>query len=176
MANTSHRKRSRDISDSSLPTTPIVNIMSSRKDKEEEYERAVAFLRSFHSTPVAALSSPSRSPLGAISENGIGDLINDFSVALHVESSTTTMASSNPVSPRIKKTATSACLLDLDAPSSSSSGGDEKVDDSSLFSTHHQARLDEFSDESCSSSSDYGFGYYGLNGLGNKRHCTSRIR
>jgi hypothetical protein len=186
MITTSQKKRSRfscdsdGISSSSDGDDPEVNIMSSQIDKEEEYERAVAFLRNFHSTRVAALSTPSRSPLGAISENGIGDLINDFSVALRVESSSTTTVA-NPTrhpsllsrSPKIKKTSTFTCLLDLDAPSSSSINDEKVVDGSSLFSVHQQAR-DEFP-ESCSSSSDDGVLYNGLNGLGNKRHC-SRIR
>jgi hypothetical protein len=174
MTTTSQKKRSR------VSSTPSCSSMSSPTDKEEEYERAVAFLRNFHSTRVAALSTHSRSPLGAISENGIGDLIDDFSVALHVESSSTATMT-NPTrhqsllsrSPRIKKTSTFSCLHDLDAPSSSSIS-DEKVDDSSLCSTHDQAR-DDFS-ESSSSSPDYGFGYYGLNGLGNKRHCSGLLR
>mmetsp|Transcript_12460 Transcript_12460/g.18807 ORF Transcript_12460/g.18807 Transcript_12460/m.18807 type:complete len:193 (-) Transcript_12460:141-719(-) len=192
MATSSHKKRSRgsysgDGSSSSylssLPSS--VNIMPSPTENEEEYERAVAFLRNFHSTRVAALSPTSRSPLGAISEIGIGDLVNDFSLALQVESSSKTIkAGPSPLSPsrspRIKKTTTSTCLLDLATTSSSgstnsnSSANEKEVNDSSLFSLHQQARDEIF--ESCSTSSDFGVGYCGLNGLGNKRHCSSRIR
>lgn len=164
-------------------------------EKEKEYETAVAFLRKFHSTQVAALSQTSRTPLGAISETGIGDLVSDFSLALQVESPSKLTNSNagharHPLSPsrspKIKKTATSTCLLDLatnssssatcnNSSSNSSTVDDEEVDDSSLFSLHQQATDDIFSD-SCSASSDFGVGYYGLNGLGNKRRCSNPIR
>ncbi len=163
-------------------------------EKEKEYETAVAFLQKFHSTQVAALSQTSRAPLGAISEIGIGDLVNDFSMALQVESPSKLAnaghARHNPLSlsrsPKIKKTATSTCLVDLASTSSnstssnissSSSTVDEEDDDSSLFSLHQQARDDIFSDSrsACSASSDFGVGYYGLNGLRNKRHCSNPI-
>ena len=168
-----------------------VNIMPSPtvSEKEMEYETAVAFLQKFHSTQVAALSPTSRTPLGAISEIGIGDLVNDFSLALQVESPSkmTNMNARHPLSlsrsPTIKKTATSTCLLDLATTSASStscnSGSnsgtvDDEVDDSGLFALHQQARDDIFS-ESCSTSSDFG-GYYAVNGLGNKRRCSNPIR
>lgn len=177
---------------------PSANIVSPTEiEKEKEYETAVAFLRNFHSTQVAALSQTSRTPLGAISEIGIGDLVNDFSMALQVESpskltNSNTGHARHPLSlsrsPKIKKTTTSTCLLDLASSSSNSStscnissnssavtADDEEVDDSSLFSLHQQARDDIFSD-SCSASSDFGVGYYGLNGLGNKRRCSNPIR
>mmetsp|Transcript_2026 Transcript_2026/g.3331 ORF Transcript_2026/g.3331 Transcript_2026/m.3331 type:complete len:195 (+) Transcript_2026:141-725(+) len=194
MATSSHKKRSRviysgDVSSSCLSSMPTsVNIMSSPTEKDAEYERAVAFLRNFHSTRVAALSPTSRTPLGAISEIGIGDLVNDFSLALQVESSsnlkTATASCSSSFSrssPRIKKTATSTCLIDLAATSasstssSSSSSDSNIVDDEVSRSRHHQARDDAFSG-ACSTSSDFGVGYYGLNDLGNKRHCSNRVR
>ncbi len=188
------KKRSRvaGSGDGYLPMPSPAHIMSSTDiEKEKEYETAVAFLRKFHSTQVAALSQTSRTPLGAISEIGIGDLVNDFSMALQVESPSKLANAGHarhPLSlsrsPQIKKTATSTCLLDLASTSSnstssnissSSSSVDEEDDDSSLFSLHQQARDDIFSD-SCSAESDFGVGYYGLNGLGNKRHCSNPIR
>eukprot|EP00804_Cyclotella_cryptica_P015438 CCRYP_008061-RA/>CCRYP_008061-RA protein AED:0.33 eAED:0.33 QI:0/-1/0/1/-1/1/1/0/159 len=82
----------------------------------DEYERAVAFLQEFHSRRVAALHSAS---LGVISEE-FDDLADDFSLALNVDPSRSMADSCDFIerrmnrTPKIKKTTTSRCLVDLD--------------------------------------------------------------
>ncbi len=74
---------------------------------EEEYERAVVFLRNFHSRRAVTTSCSSlSSPLGAIDESG-----SDKSISSHVHD-----RSGMGQSTSIKKTAASMCLVDLDTP------------------------------------------------------------
>ena len=97
---------------------------------DDEYERAVAFLKEFHSRRVATLFSPSSldSTLDAISEDE--DLAEDFALALTVSrrgplmnlcNSAVEQQQQQPMkrSSKMKKTATIRCLVDLDDSSNS---------------------------------------------------------
>lgn len=97
-------------------------------DKEEEcYYEAVTFLHKFHSRR-ASLSSTPRSPLGAIAENRIVELSNNFSLHVALSSATANDSSATTCnqqsswlgrSPNIlKRSTTSAYLVGLDKTSS----------------------------------------------------------
>ena len=90
----------------------------------EEYDRAVSFLREFHSRRVANCSFFLHSTsLDSILENDdnngdhplkLDDLLsNDFALALNVGSSCSPSSSPFVLPSRMKKTITSKCLLDL---------------------------------------------------------------
>lgn len=113
--------------------------MTSSYADQEEYERAVSFLREFHSRRVASLHSSS---LDAITES-LDELASNFSMAVGVGSCESvsrkfhgddslhslSQIAADPCnyvdqrrlnqSPRIKKAPTSKCLVDLDSSSSS---------------------------------------------------------
>ncbi|KAL3776015.1 hypothetical protein ACHAW5_007097 [Stephanodiscus triporus] len=115
-------------------SSPITAPSPSAMALDDEYERALAFLRDFRSQRVAAFESSSdafnerrwKAPLHVIIESeaeeiGGGEdssfvedeLVDEFSLALSVipDDQTYDNASSSP--PRMKKTAKSQCLIDL---------------------------------------------------------------
>ncbi|KAL3776014.1 hypothetical protein ACHAW5_007096 [Stephanodiscus triporus] len=120
------RKRDRlMISPKSSPSRITPPLPSAASERQDEYERALAFLRDFHSRRVAACEFSSDAfdglmrdaPLYAIIESeaeeiGLGDgvskLIDEFSLALSVDADK--VAASIP---RMKKTVRSECLIDL---------------------------------------------------------------
>ena len=88
-----------------IPVKHYTIIIMMSADITEEYERAVAFLRNFHSRPAVTSSSASSSPLGAINESGSDKSMSDAYDGSRMGQST-----------RLRKTTTSTCLADLNTP------------------------------------------------------------
>ena len=191
-------------SSSSSSISKAINNSSSSKQEEQknvendtdddEYNRAVAFLRDFHSKRVACYSPLMQTPLHLSSldsilenddadeqhqqqrQNQLEDLLSsDFALALNVgsssssvngSSSTTQLAQSSisPYQSRLKKVATSKCLLSLveddttsQCPSMVLSTSDSELSSSSATSIDSSTSSSSSSSSlSCSSSSCVG--------------------
>ena len=142
-------------SSSSSPITHPSPFVAS--EHEDEYERASAFLRDFHSrqyisdannndlrrmAPLYTITESDEEEVGGCCDDDVGELGYEFSLALGVVFDFDDDAASSPA--RMKKTVKSGCLLDLvngiygGSPSSASSSSScsSSAGDDSLVISH----------------------------------------
>ncbi len=139
---------------SSYPITPPPSFTAS--EHEDEYERASAFLRDFHSrqyisdannndlrrmAPLYTITESDEEEIVGCCDDDVGELGYEFSLALGVVFDVDDDAASSPA--RMKKTVKSECLFDLAnngiysaRPSSASSSSCSSVGDDLLAISH----------------------------------------